>query len=203
MRLVSVRLSSPTSHLTSMLFLYFYLSGILPLIVTFVSARALLHQRDLLSVDISPCLYNVNIVLHWSRPLNSVPFRPGVTRLKSVLFALLLLAAGDIHPNPGPLTQSLHFGLLNINSIRNKATLVQDIIRDYKLDILALTETRLQADMHPAIRDDAAPPDFTIRHIYRPKTARHPHGGGLAVVSRNAIFGVITSNRLQGQSVNV
>ena len=91
--------------------------------------------------------------------------------MKTVCVALLLIA-GDIELNPGPPanTFNLQFGLLNINSVRCKAPLVHDIISDHNLDILALTETRLQADTPNAIKLDPAPPGYSIRHVHRVPT---------------------------------
>ncbi len=47
----------------------------------------------------------------------------------------------------------------NVCSVQNKAAFVHDIIKDNKLDILALQETWLTPDTHPAIKlDTTAPP---------------------------------------------
>lgn len=102
------------------------------------------------------------------------------------MVSLLLLLAGDVQLNPGP--APLRFGLLNINSLRNKAAIVHDLISDYSIDCLALNETRMQADMPSAIRDDAAPPGYVIQHVYRSQTADRPLGGGLALISRNHVI---------------
>ena len=108
--------------------------------------------------------------------------------MKTVCVALLLIAS-DIELNPGPPanTFNLQFGLLNINSVRCKAPLVHDIISDHNLDILVLTETRLQADTPNAIKLDPAPPGYSIRHVHRVPTASHPLGGGLAVIYRDSL----------------
>ena len=76
----------------------------------------------------------------------------------------------------------LNFALLNINSARNKAAIIHDIIDENSLDCLVLTETRLQADLPSAIKDDIAPEGFSVRHVHRSPTARHPLGGGLALI---------------------
>jgi hypothetical protein len=139
----------------------------------------------------APELCNLNLALLWSRPLTcSTPFRPRNTACtKTVCVAALLLIAGDIELNPGPplSTSNLQFGLININSVRCKAPLVHDLISDHCLDILALTETRLQADMPNAIKLDPAPPGYSIHHVHRSLTASHPLGGGVAVIHRDCL----------------
>jgi len=103
------------------------------------------------------------MLLYWSRPNGTVPFRPRQTTCPSALIVSLLLISGDIEVNPGPATTQLNinFGLINIG------TLVHDLISDYHLDMLALTETRLQSDTPAAVKLDAAPPGYTIRHVHR------------------------------------
>ena len=48
-------------------------------------------------------LFDGALSLLWSRPANTVPFRPKQGAASSpVLIALLLLSSGNIQPNPGP-----------------------------------------------------------------------------------------------------
>jgi hypothetical protein len=140
-------------------------------------------------------------VLLWARPPGSSPYQAkSKYDLKSVLLSALLLSAGDIQPNPGPIanrTTSLSFGLLNINSALRKAATIHDIIADHDLSCLVLTETRLQADLHSAIKDDMAPTGFAVRHVHRSSTARHPLGGGLAFISHDSL--TVTSHSLSSQ----
>jgi len=119
------------------------------------------------------------------------------------LVALLLLRAG-VESNPGPAVgvskpkiKSLNFGLLNINSALHKAANIHDIIDEYSLDCLALTETRLQADLPSAIKDDIAPGGFSVRHVHRSPSARHPLGGGVALISRDSL--TVKPHTLTGQ----
>jgi hypothetical protein len=110
--------------------------------------------------------------------------------LLATLVALLLLS-GDIQPNPGPpatATDYVTLGSLNIRSVTTKAALVHDIIQDNSIQILALQETWLPSDSHPAIKQDAAPPGFVVHHVHRPIVAGGPsRGGGLAVISSEHI----------------
>ena len=62
------------------------------------------------------------------------------TRLN--LSMLLLLIIGGIEVNPGPSSSlNLTFGMLNTRSVVNKAPLLQSLITDNDLSILAITET--------------------------------------------------------------
>ena len=62
--------------------------------------------------------------------------------------------------------------------------------------MLALTETRLQSDMPAAVKLDAAPPGYTIRHVHRSPTARHPFGGSIAVIHRDNL--TVSAHPLSG-----
>ena len=52
---------------------------------------------------------------------------------------LMLLIAGDISVNPGPV-----LGLVNARSIRNKGQLLSDITSAHNLDFFCLTETHIR-----------------------------------------------------------
>jgi len=151
------------------------------------SAPVLDHNRHAPMI-IASSLWDVDSVLLWCRPQNTYPFRPRQRRsITSVICSILLLLAGDVHLNPGPVSQSiiLNFGYINICSARNKIASIHDLITDFSLDILALSETGLQADMPAAIKDDIAPVGYDVEHVHRPATANRPSGGGLALVLRD------------------
>jgi len=117
-----------------------------------------------------------------------VPFRPRTRRsFPSTLIALLLLS-GDIESNPGPQPPNdyISLGSFNIRSVKSKAALLHDLILDNNIDILALQETWLPPDSHPAIKLDIAPPGFVVSHVHRPIVAGGPtRGGGLAIIHRD------------------
>ena len=105
------------------------------------------------------------------------------------LLSILLLLAGDINLNPGPpyTSSSLNFAHLNIHSASsitdtiNKPALLQEFISDYKLDILALTETWLPPDTLPATINSLTPPNYTFFHSPRPQG----RGGSIALLCRS------------------
>ena len=143
------------------------------------------------TVSCSSCLHPLSSVLLWCRPSHTVPFRPRTRRSLLATLVALLLLSGDIQPNPGPpatATDYVTLGSLNIRSVTTKAALVHDIIQDNSIQILALQETWLPSDSHPAIKQDAAPPGFVVHHVHRPIVAGGPsRGGGLAVISSEHI----------------
>ena len=133
----------------------------------------------------------------WVRPLGTVPFRPRPARsLTSVICALVLLSCGDIEVNPGPespsqsfgSSQFINFGVLNIRSVVHKAPSLHDIINYFQLDVIALTETWIDDDAPPAIKNDVAPDGYSVLHVHRAAVlGGSTRGGGLAVVHRNTL----------------
>jgi len=71
-------------------------------------------------------------------------------------------------------------------SARNKVAAMHELIAEFSLDFLALSETRLEADMHAAIKNDIAPDGYDVTQVHRPATANHSSGGGLALVYRDS-----------------
>jgi len=147
------------------------------------------------SIHISPGLYCLRSVLQWCRP-SGPPFKPSTRRSAiSTICFLLLLSAGDIESNPGPARKaslpgnrlnSVTLGCYNIQSANRKAALIHDLINDFHIDILALTETWIKPDAPPSIKRDIAPTGFHVLHVHRPE-GRLTRGGGLAVIYRNNI----------------
>jgi len=75
----------------------------------------------------------------------------------------------------------LRVGSLNARSAEHKSVLIRDVISDYHIDILALTETWFTPDMPPAILDQAATPGYSTLHQFR-HTSR---GGGVSFIYRS------------------
>ena len=117
----------------------------------------------------------------WVRPSNGLPFRPPSRRsLIASLIAYLLLT---VESNPGPF--DVRFGSWNAGSAVNKGALIEDLIRDNRLDVLAVCESGIRSDAPDAVKYDIAPPDFLVLHVHRPPaadTGRCRRGGGLSFI---------------------
>ena len=82
----------------------------------------------------------------------------------------------------------INFGVLKTRSVVHKAPSLHDIINDFQLDVVALTETWIDDDAPLAIKNDVAPEGFSILHIHRAAVLCGPtRGGGLALVHRNTL----------------
>ena len=79
--------------------------------------------------------------------------------IPSSVTAVLLIIAG-IEPNPGP--AAIKIGLLNARSTVNKGPLIQDIIINEQLDILAVTETWIVSDDADTTKLDAVPDGYAV-----------------------------------------
>jgi hypothetical protein len=73
----------------------------------------------------------------------------------------------------------VRFGLLNSRSINNKENLIFELILDYDLDFLAITETWCSKDSSVSL-SMISPPGFSVLH-----TPRDGRGGGLALVFKD------------------
>ena len=58
----------------------------------------------------------------------------------------LLLLAGDIEINPGP----VNFGFVNCRSIRNKGPAIADLLTSASLDVFGMTETHIRSTDTPS-----------------------------------------------------
>ena len=111
-----------------------------------------------------------NMVLSWSRPQGTRPYRPQARRAFSTcILTLLLLLCGDVECNPGPPVISsnqrqreLRVGSLNANSAVNKTDLILSCIDEYQLNVLAVTESYIRADHPTTIKNDPAPPPWVF-----------------------------------------
>src|SRR6478735_10195673 len=98
--------------------------------------------------------------------------------------SFLLLLAGDVHTNPGPVTiQFAHLNTCSISSVTptlDKPTVLQDFILDQGIELLALSETWLPPDTHPSTLNSLTPPNFGIISNPRPVG----RGGGVTFIYR-------------------
>jgi len=74
----------------------------------------------------------------------------------------------------------IKLGLLNIRYLNSKALTVNDMISDYNLDVLSLTETWLKTNDCITL-NESTPQDYSYKHEPRLKGK----GGGVAVIYCN------------------
>lgn len=119
-------------------------------------------------------LFYVRLCLLWSRPYSSVPFRPRPrSSISCVICSLLLLiSCGDVELNPGPVNpiKVCQVASYNICSAVGKAASVHDILADFNLDILALSETRIKVADPPAIKNSVAPEGYILSSPRSPQS---------------------------------
>jgi hypothetical protein len=97
---------------------------------------------------------------------------PAITRRATCtsMFCLLLLA-GDVQANPGPMAHcnlqraSLRIATLNARSVHLKAALINDIVTTEKLDCLVVTETWFNES---SVYADLLPDGYGIHVANRP-----------------------------------
>ena len=141
---------------------------------------------DITATVLSPSLYTAHrcALLIWS----GSPFRthpPRSTRRR--LIVLLLLLTAGVEPNPGP-PRSLTLGLFNTGGANKKAAQIADLIRDHDLDLLAISETKMNAETPDAIKNDLAPPGYNILHVHPPRKSNIPmHGLALIYSSKLSV----------------
>jgi len=130
-------------------------------------------------------------------------YRPTPTRCRSSITVALLLLMGGVELNPGPAVSSastipckrrnlapspLQVGCLNCRSAAPKISLIHDLISDYALDILFLSETWFNSTTPQSILLDLAPSGYAALHVVRPTGAGGPSRcGGLGVVFHQSV----------------
>jgi hypothetical protein len=119
--------------------------------------------------------------------------RPANTA-RAVLVVSLLLLAGDVELNPGPVTHVntpdwINVGCLNWFSASRKVALMHNIIADHVIDFLALSQTWFTTDTPASIMNDITPaPGYSSLHVPRPiVSGGASRGGGLSVVFRDSV----------------
>src|SRR5437867_3930144 len=137
------------------------------------------------SSSLSPCFTNYHFSL---LSISFVLRRPSLSCSRRFNFhvVLLLLLAGDVQSNPGPVvtSSSLNFSCLNIRSASSistdldKPAVLQEFLSDHSIDILALTETWLTPETLPSTLNSLTPPGYSIIHSPTPQGK----GGGLGLI---------------------
>jgi hypothetical protein len=138
--------------------------------------------------SLSPCFTNLHFTLlsaYFS------PYRPTLSfsRRTNFILVLLLILAGDVQTNPGPVSysSSINFSCLNICSAssitthRDKPAVLQEFLSDHSVDILALTETWLTPETLPSTLNSLTPPSYSIIHSPR----LDGKGGGVGLIFRS------------------
>ncbi len=145
------------------------------------------------SLDIIPPHFLIKL----SSITKSVISLPPRFSTRCFLFYLLLLC-GDVEINPGPNSFNfLNCAHLNVRSAStinkniNKPTLICELISDYKLDILTLSETWFTENTLPSILNSFIPNGYSLLQTPRPS---NKSGGGVAVIYRSFLKATIIHN---------
>ena len=77
--------------------------------------------------------------------------------------SIVLLLAGDIEINPGP----VNFGFGNCRSIRNKGPAISDLMTSACIDIFGLTETHIRVNDTPSFLEELTPDGYKLFHSPR------------------------------------
>src|SRR5258708_39023105 len=145
------------------------------------------------ALDIIPSHFLIK--LSWiTKPIICFPSRFST---RHFLFFLLLLC-GDVEVNPGPdsvnFLKCAHLNVRSASTINkniNKPTLICELISDYKLDILTLSETWFTENTLPSILNSFMPNGYSLLQTPRPSTKS---GGGVAVIYRSFLKATIIQN---------
>ena len=134
---------------------------------SFVISRALSP-----SLERIPCLY-----LCANRRMRLPP------RVKLNLgLSLLLLLAGDVSLNPGPVAPNLRLGTVNARSMRDKAPALSDLVVSKGIDLLGITETWLTIRETSSDLAEMTPNGFSF--FQTPRVNKR--GGGVGLFVSNA-----------------
>jgi hypothetical protein len=106
-----------------------------------------------------PVPLNWFVFAHYSRA-NCLRFSKHVHVFQ---LSIVLLLAGDIEVNPGP----VNFGFGNCRSIRNKGPAISDLITSADIDIFGITETHIRENDTPSFLNDLTPDGYTLLNIPR------------------------------------
>ena len=86
-----------------------------------------------------------------------------------------------------PASKPVEFCLLNACSVKNKSFVIKDFVVDYNIDVLAITETWLQADISDQLTvNDICPTGFAFHHL--PVALLHKSRFKLKKLSPNISF---------------
>ena len=95
--------------------------------------------------------------------------------------SLLLLLAGDVSLNPGPVRPNLRLATINARSMRDKAPALSDLVVSKGIDLLGITETWLTTGETSGDLAEMTPHGFSFLQIPRVKR----RGGGVGLFISN------------------
>ena len=96
--------------------------------------------------------------------------------------SLLLLLAGDVSLNPGPVAPNLRLGTVNARSMRDKAPALSDLVVSKGTDFLGITETWLTIRETSSDLAEMTPNGFSFYQTPRVNKI----GGGVGLFVSNA-----------------
>ena len=104
-----------------------------------------------------------------------------LNRIKNIN-TLLIIGGVELNPAPDPPKRLLRIAHVNINSItaENRMDELHQFVRDNNIHILALTETKLDDNIHPSL--------YRLDNFHNPITHhRNRHGGGTAIYAHKSL----------------
>jgi hypothetical protein len=112
---------------------------------------------------VTPCsgVYTTSPVLLWAHQPGCVFFL--LRRARSLLSSFIAFLLLTVESNPGP--SAVRFGAINAGSAVHKGALIDELICDNRLDILAVCESWIKDDDPDVIKTDIAPTNYTILHV--------------------------------------
>ena len=127
-------------------------------------------RRDFFRVSPSISAFHSIKILHICFDRNLLPIPRSRPTLK---LSILLLLAGDVSLNPGPVGSNIKLATLNARSVRNKSAPLADLVKSRECDILSLTETWLKPSDTVGCLADITPAGYTL--VQTPRS--HQRGG--------------------------
>ena len=95
--------------------------------------------------------------------------------------SLLLLLAGDVSLNPGPVAPNLRLGTVNAHSMRDKAPALSELVVSKGIDLLGITETWLTIRETSSDLAEMTPPPHGFSFFQTPRVDTRGGGVGLFV----------------------
>ena len=150
----------------------------------FILATALAYRDPEFCINCSPgaavCFYKDSVVISraLSPSLVQIPslflctnkkMRPPPRVKLNLGLSLLLLLAGDVSLNPGPVRPNLRLASVNARSMRDKAPALSDLVVSKGIDLLGITETWLTTRESPGDLAEMTPYGFSFLQIPRAK----------------------------------